>query len=168
MRLFRVSSKAEARQTQLVAPISSAPKDTPDVVHDLAREGVLVISFNSVIPVLRIFNIEKADEFYLGFLGFTVDWDHRFDPDGPLYRQISRGNLILHLSEHHGDGTPGVHVRVMMDGVEAFQREISSKGYPYMRPGLETMPWGMIETGVIDPFGNFIRFCQRVEKSTTP
>jgi hypothetical protein len=28
-----------------------------------------------------------------------------------------------------------------MHGVEAFQREISSKGYPYMRPGLETMPW---------------------------
>jgi hypothetical protein len=40
-------------------------------VHDLAREGVLVISFNSLIPVLRIFNIEKAEEFYLGFLGFT-------------------------------------------------------------------------------------------------
>jgi hypothetical protein len=168
MRLFRVSSKAEARQTQFVAPIFSSQKGTLDVVHDHAREGVLVISFNSVIPVLRIFNIEKADEFYLGFLGFTVDWDHRFDPAGPLYRQISRGNLILHLSEHHGDGTPGVHVRVMMDGIEAFQREMSSKGYPYMRPGLETMPWGMIETGVIDPFGNFIRFCQRVEKSTTP
>jgi hypothetical protein len=46
--------------------------------------------------VLRIFNIEKADEFYKGFLGFTVDWDHRFDPGAPLYRQISRGNLILH------------------------------------------------------------------------
>src|SRR5580704_1082389 len=30
MRLFRVSSKTEARQTQLVAPISSARKDTPD------------------------------------------------------------------------------------------------------------------------------------------
>ena len=51
----------------------------------------------------------------------------------PLYRQISRGNLILHLSEHHGDGCPGVHVRVMMEGVEAFHREISSKGYPYMK-----------------------------------
>jgi hypothetical protein len=44
--------------------------------------GILVISFNSLIPVLRIFNIEKADEFYLGFLGFTVDWDHRFDAAG--------------------------------------------------------------------------------------
>jgi hypothetical protein len=69
-----------------------------------------VISFNSIIPVLRIFDIEKADEFYLSFLGFAVDWDHRFRPTGPLYRQISRGNLILHLSEHHGDGTPGVHL----------------------------------------------------------
>ena len=30
------------------------------------------ISFNSVIPILRIFDIAKADEFYLGFLGFSV------------------------------------------------------------------------------------------------
>ena len=126
------------------------------------------IGFHSVIPVLRIFNIAKADEVYLVFLGFKVDWDHRFDPIAPLYRQISRGNLILHLSEHHGDGSPGVHIRVMLDGVEAFQREINSKDYPYMKPGLETMPWGMLETGVIDPFGNFIRFCQRVEQPATP
>jgi hypothetical protein len=32
------------------------------------------ISFNRVVPVLRIFDIAKADEFYQGFLGFTVDW----------------------------------------------------------------------------------------------
>jgi hypothetical protein len=89
----------------------------------------------------------KVDEFYQGSLGFAVDWDHRFDPGAPLYRQISRGNLVLHLSGHHGDGGPGVHVRVMMDGVEAFQRELSARGYRYMRPGLETMSWGMIETG---------------------
>src|SRR5271168_1847840 len=104
------------------------------------------ISFHSVIPVLRIFDIAKADEFYLGFLGFKVDWDHRFDQNAPLYRQISRG-LVLHLSEHHGDGGPGVHIRVMLRGVEAFQRELASKNYRYMRPGLETMPWGTIETG---------------------
>lgn len=122
------------------------------------------ISFNRVVPILRIFDIAKADEFYLGFLAFSVDWDHRFDPNAPLYRQISRGNLILHLSEHHGDGNPGASLRVMMDGVEAFHREISSKGYRYMRPGLETTPWGTIETGVIDPFGNLIRFCQLIER----
>jgi hypothetical protein len=68
------------------------------------------ISFNWVVPVLRIFDIDKADEFYQGFLGFKVDWDHRFDQSAPLYRQISRGNLILHLSEHHGDGSPGARI----------------------------------------------------------
>jgi hypothetical protein len=62
------------------------------------------IRFTSVIPILRIFDIRKADEFYQEFLGFSVDWDHRFDANAPLYRQISRGDLILHLSEHHGDG----------------------------------------------------------------
>jgi catechol 2,3-dioxygenase-like lactoylglutathione lyase family enzyme len=123
----------------------------------------MAISFSSVVPVLRIFDIAKANEFYQGFLGFSVDWDHRFDPAAPLYRQISRGGLILHLSEHHGDGCPGVHIRVMMQGVEAFHREISAKSYPYMRPGLERMPWGMLETGAIDPFGNLIRFCERIE-----
>jgi catechol 2,3-dioxygenase-like lactoylglutathione lyase family enzyme len=62
------------------------------------------IVFNWVVPVLRIFDIAKADEFYQGFLGLSVDWDHRFDANAPLYRQISRGSLILHLTEHHGDG----------------------------------------------------------------
>jgi catechol 2,3-dioxygenase-like lactoylglutathione lyase family enzyme len=123
------------------------------------------IVFDQVIPVLRIFDIAKADDFYLGFLGFKIDWDHRFDPGAPFYRQISRGGLVLHLSEHHGDGSPGVQVRVMMRGVEAFHREISSKGYPFMRTGLETMPWGMIETGAIDPFGNLIRFCEPIERA---
>jgi len=126
------------------------------------------IDFTRVVPILRIFDVAKADEFYLGFLGFSIDWDHRFDPNAPLYRQISRGALILHLSEHHGDGSPGARIRVTMRGVEAFQREISAKGYRYMRSGLETTPWGTLETGVIDPFGNHIRFCQPIEPAPAP
>jgi len=121
------------------------------------------IHFDRVVPVLRVFDVAKADEFYLGFLGFAVDWDHRFDADAPLYRQVSRDGLVLHLSEHHGDGAPGIHLRVMMRGVEAFQRELAGRAYRYMRPGLETTPWGTIETGVIDPFGNAIRFCEPIE-----
>lgn len=128
----------------------------------------MTITFGTVIPILRIFDIARTDEFYQGFLGFSVDWDHRFDTNAPLYRQISRGNLILHLSEHHGDGSPGARIRVMMQGVEAFHREISSKGYRYMRPGLDTTPWDTLETGVIDPAGNLIRFCEPIKKATAP
>ena len=102
----------------------------------------MAIQFISVVPILRIFDVAKADEFYLGFLGFKVDWDHRFDDNAPLYRQVSRGDLVLHLSEHHGDGSPGARLRVMMRGVEEFHREISARNYRYMRPGLERTPWG--------------------------
>src|SRR6201996_1522732 len=123
----------------------------------------MAIEFMSVVPILRIFDIAKADEFYQGYLGFKVDWDHRFDANAPLYRQISRGNLILHLSEHHGDGSPGARIRVTMRGVVAVHREISTKGYRYRRPGLETTPWGTLEPGAIDPFGNLIRFCEPID-----
>jgi hypothetical protein len=124
------------------------------------------ITFDQVIPILRILDVAKADEFYLGFLGFAVDWDHRFDDDAPLYRQISRRELVLHLSEHHGDGSPGARLRMMMRGVRAFHGELAARGYRYMRPGLETMPWNTLETGVIDPFGNLIRFCEPLDMAS--
>jgi uncharacterized glyoxalase superfamily protein PhnB len=126
------------------------------------------IKFGQIVPILRIFDIAKADEFYLGFLGFTVDWDHRYDANAPLYRQISRGDLILHLSEHHGDGSQGARIRVSMQGIEAFHGEITAKGYRYMRPGLEPTPWGTLEAGVIDPFGNHIFFSQPMQKPAPP
>ncbi len=63
---------------------------------------------------------------------------------------------LLHLGEHQGDGSPGARLRVMMQGVEESHREISAKTYWYMRPGFEATPWGTLETGVIDPFGNLI------------
>ena len=31
------------------------------------------------VPILRIFDVAKAIEFYEGYLGFSVDWQHRFD-----------------------------------------------------------------------------------------
>jgi catechol 2,3-dioxygenase-like lactoylglutathione lyase family enzyme len=60
----------------------------------------MTVAFQKTIPILRIFSVEKAKEFYVGFLGFTVDWEHHFDENSPAYIQVSRGRLNLHLSEH--------------------------------------------------------------------
>ena len=65
------------------------------------------MSFGKTTPILRIFDEIKAVEFYVDFLGFKIDWQHRFEPNFPLYLQVSRGDCVLHLSEHHGDSTPG-------------------------------------------------------------
>ncbi|TWF53045.1 glyoxalase superfamily protein [Neorhizobium alkalisoli] len=118
------------------------------------------ITIQPAIPIFRIFSVEKAMEFYRDFLGFTVDWEHRFAPTAPLYCQVSRSGMLLHLSEHAGDASPGARVFVPISGAEAFQKELIGKNYPYMRPGLEQAPWGL-EVSVTDPFSNRITFCER-------
>ncbi len=108
--------------------------------------------------------VEKAREFYLGFLGFKVDWEHRFDPDAPVYMQVSRDGVLLHLSEHHGDGSPGARAYVYMTGVEDLRRELIGKRYKYNRPGLQKQDWGMLELQVVDPFSNRITFAEPITK----
>jgi catechol 2,3-dioxygenase-like lactoylglutathione lyase family enzyme len=122
----------------------------------------MTIKIHSTIPILRIFDVAKAKEFYQDFLGFSKDWDHRFETNFPLYQQISRDGLILHLSEHHGDGSPGVHIRVMMSGIADYHAELHSKQYRYMKPGLENgHSADAREMSVIDPFGNRITFVEQ-------
>ncbi len=70
-------------------------------------------------PILRIFDEAKAREFYLDFLGFRLDWQHRFDDHAPLYMQVSKEACVLHLSEHHGDCCPGAALRIATDDVAA-------------------------------------------------
>jgi len=110
------------------------------------------------IPVIRIFDEEKAKEFYLGFLGMKIDWEHRFESDLPIYIQVSRDNLIFHLSEHHGDCTPGSKIFVNTEDIEMLHREIASTGYKYNQPEITTAPWGDRVFEVVDPFSNKILF----------
>jgi catechol 2,3-dioxygenase-like lactoylglutathione lyase family enzyme len=126
----------------------------------------MTVQFGRVVPVFRIFSLDKAREFYLDFLGFTVDWEHRFAPDLPVYMQVSRAGLSFHLSEHHGDGTPGSLAYVYMNGVEDLHRELNAKNYRHNRPGLQKQEWGMTELAVVDPFNNRIIFAEPLEKST--
>src|SRR5262245_40162205 len=103
-------------------------------------------------PVLRSFDEAKAREFYVDFLGFKVDWEHRFGDNFPLYMQVSRDGCILHVSEHHGDCSPGSAVRIPADDVDALRDEFHAKNYRYAKPGVEDTPWNTREMSVKDPF----------------
>jgi catechol 2,3-dioxygenase-like lactoylglutathione lyase family enzyme len=125
-----------------------------------------VLRYIRTVPVLRSFDEAKAREFYLEFLGFTVDWEHRFEPGTPLYMQVSRDGIILHITEHHGDATPGSHVRVEVKGLIEFHAELSGKRYRNNRPGLERPEWGGIEVTVTDPANNLVTFVERPDQAT--
>ena len=112
----------------------------------------------AVTPILRIFDEAKARQFYVDYLGFKVDWEHRFAPDLPLYLQIARDGCVLHLSEHHGDCCPGAALRIAVDDIDALHAELTARHYGYARPEIEDTPWGSRELSIKDPFGNRLTF----------
>ena len=116
------------------------------------------MQFEPAVPILRIFDEAKAREYYEGFLGFKFDWEHRFEPGTPLYAQVSRGGCKVHLSEHHGDASPGASIRIGVDDLDALHAEFTANKYKYNRPGIQDMPWGLREMMCNDPFFNRIIF----------
>lgn len=123
----------------------------------------MAVSLRNTIPVLRMFDVAKAKEFYVGYLGFTIDFEHRFHENAPLFMGISRDGVTLFLSEHHGDGTPGTHVVIQVEGVDDLHRELHAKHYRYMNPGIQVQEWGTRELTVVDPCNNRIIFSERVQ-----
>lgn len=117
-------------------------------------------SMERAVPVLRMFDAEKTKEFYLSFLDFQLDWEHRYEPGMPLYMQVSNGELVLHLSEHFGDGTPGTVVRIGVRGTKALHEMLIGKSYKHARPGYETE--GFDAVTLTDPSGNVLRFYELV------
>jgi catechol 2,3-dioxygenase-like lactoylglutathione lyase family enzyme len=111
-----------------------------------------------ITPIFRIFDIEKAKEFYLNFLGFQLDWAHQYEEDMPVYCQVSLNDVILHLSEHHGDSSPGSAIRFKINDIKKYQSTIQKRKYPYSNTCLEKSPWNTVELTVIDPFFNRITF----------
>ena len=120
------------------------------------------MSFGKTTPILRIFDEVKAREFYVDFLGFKVDWEHRFGPGMPLYLQISKGGCILHLSEHHGDCSPGAAMRIETDELDAYHQQLLAKNYKHARPGIEDTAWESRDMSIRDPFGNRLTFTNAI------
>ena len=120
--------------------------------------------FFAPIPILRSFDEGKAREFYIDWLGFKVDFAHRFEPGLPLYMQVSRGDCVLHISEHHGDATPGSAIRIRVDDLEAFHAELQTRPYKNYRPGLQDQEWGTREMSVQDGSGNRLIFYRSLKE----
>jgi uncharacterized glyoxalase superfamily protein PhnB len=113
-------------------------------------------------PILRIFDERKAREFYLDFLGFAVMFEHRFEPNLPLYMEVRRADCVLHLSEHHGDACPGSALRIEVSDLDALQTELLRRDYRHARPVIEDMPWGTRDMTIADPFGNRLTFTSAI------
>ncbi len=104
-----------------------------------------------VIPILRVEDVRRAAEWYAR-LGFTLDNEHTFGPDMPVYAFLSSGNSQLHLSEHAGDARPGTLLYLWVTEIDAISREFGVS--------VREQPWGR-EVHIEDPDGNRLRLGER-------
>ena len=111
-------------------------------------------------PIFRIFDYAKAIEFYIDWLGFTIDWEDKRE-GAPIYIQVSLNGVVLHLSEHYGDCTPGARVHIEdFKGLRKYHKQLIDKNYKYYRPELDKALWNKetLTMQVGDPFGNRLTF----------
>jgi predicted enzyme related to lactoylglutathione lyase len=114
------------------------------------------VQVTAVVPILRMYDVEATMRFYVDYLGCSLDWQEG-EGDRPVYAQVSRQGLRLHLSSHHDDGTPGTAVLVVVRNLDALHADLHKRGYPFLNPGIEPHGPGR-EMQLIDPASNRIRF----------
>ena len=100
-----------------------------------------------VIPILHVADAAAAVAWY-GRLGFTQQWEHRFEPGLPAFVEVARGPVKLFLSEHKGDARPDTLVYLRIRDVDAVADEFG------VQP--EDAPWAR-EIELRDPDGNRLR-----------
>jgi len=117
-----------------------------------------------VVPALRITDYKRSKAFYTDGLGFSVEWEHRFEPHFPVFTSISRDGMEIFLSEHAGDCQVGGLVHFYVPDVDACYAELREKQIAVKEPPNESMD-GMRDMTVVDPDGNQLRFITLLNKS---
>ncbi|MFF2556883.1 glyoxalase superfamily protein [Nocardia sp. NPDC058058] len=100
-----------------------------------------------VIPVLRVADAAAALPWYER-LGFTKQWEHRFEPHFPAFVEVARGDMRIFLSEHTGDARPDTLLYLRLRDVDGIAAEFG------VTP--EDQPWAR-EIELRDPDGNRLR-----------
>lgn len=111
-----------------------------------------------VVPALRITNYQRSRTFYEDQLGFRVEWEHRFEPNFPVFMSITRDGMHIYLTEHRGDCQVGGLVHFVIESVEDWFREFTGRG---VKPtDLPNNDLGFLNMTVTDPDGNQLRFME--------
>lgn len=116
----------------------------------------------SSIPVLRMLDETKTKSFYLHYLGYTINWEHRFreSESSPLYAQVSQGESVLHLNGHADENSPTCEVRVPVQHLDLYCEYLCAKEMGFGEPSVDDPRYEGRNTdmNLVDPSGSQLVF----------
>ncbi len=118
----------------------------------------MALSTQRVVPALRITDYDRSKAFYVDRLGFRVEWEHRFEPNFPVFMAVARDGMQIYLTEHSGDCQVGGLVHFLIEDVNAWYREFTARGVQLTE--LPNNDLGFLNMTVTDPDGNQLRFME--------
>jgi len=113
--------------------------------------------FKQAIPVFHVTSSIAAEKFYCTGLGFRLDSANRGETPDPCYMSLVRDSAWLHLSSFRDDGVVGSLVYLIVDDVDALQKEFVGRHVPIDLPPTD-QTWGNREMFIRDPDHNKIVF----------
>jgi catechol 2,3-dioxygenase-like lactoylglutathione lyase family enzyme len=123
-----------------------------------------MFEFKTIVPVLKVSDMQKSVDFYAGVLGFAIAW-RAVDDSGADTCMLQAGgaNILLSTGAHLGDkpqftGTLYLH----MDGIEQFFDRI--KDIVEVLWPLKTMAYGRLEFGIRDGNGYTLAFAEPLDQ----
>ncbi len=148
----------------LAAQKRSSTEPASDEAKTAHRWGARI----DTIQVMRIFAVDPALQFYVDFLGFTLDFGGpNGGPGTAYYGQVSYAATTLHLAEAAYSASQGATVFIWMDGIDQLRERLNHRrtevpvwGPAVWTPEVEKAQWDGRVLTIADPFGNHLRFSE--------
>jgi catechol 2,3-dioxygenase-like lactoylglutathione lyase family enzyme len=122
-----------------------------------------IAMFRQLHPILGTRDLERALDFYIQRLGFTLSFR---DPSGPdNYAGVRRDGVELHLQWQDESEMGPTRLRFLVEDPDALLVEYQGKQVCGERARLTDTPWGTREFAFHDPDGNALTFYRDSKKS---
>ncbi len=108
--------------------------------------------FKETHPIIGTRDIQRAMDFYIRQLGFSLAFGDKADP--PNYVGFRRDAVVLHMQFQFEHEMGTIRLRFLVDDPDALFHEYRQRGVACTSDGARNTPWGTREFALYDPDRN--------------